>query len=79
MSADPKPAARVKDPIALRRFRLEHISEPCERCQIRMGSEVHHRIFRSQGGSDVDDGTLEWLCLPCHRGIHDGHLDRILL
>lgn len=38
-------------------------------------AEVHHRVFRSRGGSD-DDGNLHTLCMPCHlRLVHSGHLD----
>lgn len=32
--------------------------------------EVHHIIFRSQGGTD-DENNLITLCADCHRGIHD--------
>lgn len=35
--------------------------------------EVHHIIFRSQGGTD-DENNLITLCTDCHRGIHDGKI-----
>ena len=69
MSADPKPAARIKDPEALRRFRLAHLNEPCEACELRPGIHVHHKIFRSQLGSDVESNLI-WICGPCHDEAH---------
>lgn len=66
---DPKPEPRVKDPAALRRFRLEHVGEPCERCEVRTGIHAHHRKFRSQGGADAES-NLDWLCGPCHDEVH---------
>ena len=65
----------MKDPEALRRFRLEHLGEPCELCERRAGEHAHHRVFRSQGGND-EPGNLLWLCRYCHDGIHNGRLDR---
>jgi hypothetical protein len=35
--------------------------------------EVHHLIFRSQGGSDEETNLLT-LCKTCHDGLHDGTL-----
>jgi len=72
---DPKPAGRVKDPEALRRFRLERMGEPCELCEQRPGTDVHHRVFRSQGGND-EESNLILLCRICHDGIHAGRIDR---
>ena len=66
---DPKPERRVKDSTALRRFRLEHIGEPCEWCEMRPGVQAHHVQFRSQRGSDVDENLL-WVCLICHGELH---------
>ena len=66
---DPKPARRVRDPEALRKFHLEHAGEPCENCAIRPGIHAHHMIFRSRGGDDVE-GNLLWLCGPCHDEEH---------
>ena len=45
----------------------------CDRkapCCWGMGSDVHHVVRRSQGGSD-DPANLKWLCRPCHQWIHD--------
>lgn len=33
------------------------------------GSQAHHRLMRSQGGTD-DPGNLLWTCAECHRAIH---------
>lgn len=57
---DWKPAKRIKDPAALKRFRLMHSGETCEGCGESPGIHVHHRKFRSQGGDDVP-GNLSWL------------------
>ena len=35
--------------------------------------EVHHIIFRSQGGSD-EDSNLITLCHTCHKNLHDGKI-----
>jgi hypothetical protein len=77
MPYDPKPVARLKDPTAVRRFRLERLGEPCEVCELRSGSEVHHSTFRSQGGDDVPH-NFRWLCTHCHRALHDGRLKRYI-
>lgn len=67
--SDPRPPKRVVDIDALRRFRLEHLGEPCEVCELRPGAHVHHKVFRSQGGNDEPD-NLAWLCHICHSGAH---------
>lgn len=58
--SDFKPAPRVKDPDALRAFRLAHVNEPCDICERRMGAHIHHKTFRSQGGDDAPENLL-WL------------------
>lgn len=35
--------------------------------------EVHHIIFRSQGGSDEHDNLIT-LCNTCHKNLHDGKI-----
>lgn len=69
MPSDWKPERRRKDPDALERFRRRMFGEPCERCELRPGSEAHHRHFRSQGGADRED-NLVWLCRVCHDEAH---------
>ena len=69
---DWKPTKRIKDPSLIRRFRLEHAGEPCDRCELRPGIAVHHKIFRSQGGDDVDS-NLQFLCSVCHHAEHGIH------
>lgn len=64
---------RIKDPDALKKFRLEHIGEPCEMCDVRPGSQVHHKKLRSQGGDDVPENFL-WLCIHCHSEAHGLHV-----
>jgi 5-methylcytosine-specific restriction endonuclease McrA len=75
MTPDPRPPARVVDVGAINRFRLEHLGEPCDRCERRGGVHVHHRVFRSQGGNDEPE-NLEWLCFQCHDDIHMGRSER---
>lgn len=60
MTPDPRPHKRIKDRDAIRRFRLENRNEPCQICELRSGSQVHHATFRSQGGGDTPD-NLVWL------------------
>lgn len=43
----------------------------CGKKNIRL--EVHHIIFRSQGGAD-DENNLITLCGDCHNGIHNGKI-----
>ena len=69
MSSDFKDPARIRDPEVLARFRLEHVGEPCELCERRIGAHVHHKTLRSQGGDDVEE-NLAWLCMYCHSEAH---------
>lgn len=71
MTPDPKAGKRVKDPDAILRFRLEHLHEPCELCELRTGVDPHHLTYRSQGGDDAPE-NLVWLCRECHDSIHRG-------
>ena len=65
----------MRDPDALKRFRLDNLGEPCEICEKRPGSHAHHIKFRSQGGDDAAWNLL-WVCVFCHDDIHAGRLDR---
>ena len=67
--SDPRPAHRTKDVDLMKRMHLELQGEPCDRECGRIGVSLHHKVFRSQGGSDVRD-NLEWLCGPCHDEAH---------
>jgi hypothetical protein len=64
-----KPSRRIRDREAIERFRLAHLNEPCEVCELRPGIQVHHRKFRSQLGGD-EESNLSWLCGPCHGNAH---------
>ena len=66
---DFKRGKRISDLGALKRFRLTHVNEPCEMCEFRPGIHCHHKIFRSQGGSDIES-NLVWLCAACHHEAH---------
>lgn len=69
MPSDFKQPARVKNVAAIVAFRIKMIGEPCDECEQRTGVHVHHKVFRSQGGSDVAD-NFAWLCGVCHDAAH---------
>ena len=69
MPSDFKTRKRIRDPEAIRRFRLEHLGEPCEACDQRPGISAHHRIFRGRGGDDIESNLI-WLCGSCHDREH---------
>ena len=71
--------AKRKSPeakIAYAELRVEIMDRSMGRCQRKspqcwgMGSDVHHVVRRSQGGTD-DPANLKWLCRPCHQYIHE--------
>jgi hypothetical protein len=64
MTADPRPAARVVDVGAMRVFHLKMMGEPCEVCELRTGTIIHHVKYRSRGGDDVE-GNFLWVCHVC--------------
>lgn len=64
VSADPKPAQRVRDVELMRVFHLEMRGEPCEVCGIRPGTRIHHKKYRSRGGDDARWNFL-WVCSIC--------------
>lgn len=51
--------------------RDNYTCQVCGKKHIRL--EVHHIVFRSQGGTD-DENNLITLCEDCHAGIHDGRI-----
>ena len=73
--SDFKTGPRIRDPDALARFKLAHLGDPCEICELRPGVDAHHVRYRSQGGDDVESNLI-WLCRSCHDGIHNGRLSR---
>jgi len=45
----------------------------CQHCGSKEHLEVHHIIYRSQGGTD-DVNNLITLCHECHQGVHKGNV-----
>jgi hypothetical protein len=43
---------------------LELAGEPCEVCDLRTGTILHHVKYRSRGGDDVRSNLL-WVCSIC--------------
>ena len=57
-------------------FILNRDKYTCQHCKTKQGTlEIHHIIFRSNGGSDEPDNLIT-LCRQCHR---DLHLEKISL
>ena len=57
-------------------FVLNRDKYTCQHCKTKQGTlEVHHIVFRSNGGSDEPDNLIT-LCRQCHR---DLHLEKISL
>lgn len=57
---------------AIRRdFVLERDGYKCVLCGSSNGLSVHHKIFRSRGGTD-DESNLISTCVTCHDNIHRG-------
>ena len=61
------------DSIISEPLRLQILKRDSWRCQL-CGSmqqlEVHHLVFRSHGGKDIDENLLT-LCHSCHSAVHD--------
>lgn len=51
----------------------------CEHCgkirRINNGLEIHHIIFKSQGGKDNIENLI-CLCVPCHQMAHNNELSK---
>jgi hypothetical protein len=43
---------------------------PCIRCG-RRGEQQHHLSGRDEGGDQMNDDLVVWLCRPCHLGDHN--------
>ena len=53
-------------------FVLNRDKYTCQHCKTKQGTlEVHHIVFRSNGGSDEPDNLIT-LCRQCHRELHLG-------
>jgi hypothetical protein len=61
---DPRPPKRIVDRDAMERYRLKMLGEPCEVCEERPGTRVHHVRYRSRGGDDLESNFL-WVCAIC--------------
>lgn len=53
------------------RERMLAESPLCDRCGIRLATEIHHRVRVADGGGN-DAGNLAGLCRQCHVEAHDG-------
>lgn len=42
----------------------------CQSCGGMSNLEVHHKQFRSRGGTDTEQNLIT-LCVACHRKVHD--------
>lgn len=60
----PRPEKRIVDPELMARLHLEYLGEPCEVCELRAGTRLHHVKYRSRGGDDVRENFL-WVCDIC--------------
>lgn len=65
----PKRSARNSFPSYVRKKIYERDGGRCQQCG-GIGTEIHHVVFRSQGGRGVETNGLT-LCTPCHRRVHD--------
>lgn len=68
--SDTRPPKRIKDPDLMARLHLEYVNEPCDLCEVRPGTQLHHKISRAQGGDDSRENLL-WVCVYCHQDVHD--------
>ena len=56
-------------------FVLNRDKYTCQHCKTKQGTlEVHHIVFRSNGGSDEPDNLIT-LCRHCHRELHSGKIN----
>ena len=54
---------------ALMKRILERDRWRCQFCGAQVNLQVHHIVFRSQGGSD-SEANLITACAECHRNLH---------
>jgi hypothetical protein len=71
MTADPKPAARIVNPDAMKRKLASDLV--CRGCHVRRAANCHHLIGKAQSGDDVE-ANLVPLCGSgshgCHGALH---------
>lgn len=67
MTADAKPAKRIRDPKVFTEFHAR--AHDCIGCGHGRCIQAHHVLARSQGGDDVL-ANLAPLCVDCHRALH---------
>ncbi len=48
----------------MRKFHSEMAGSPCEVCEERVGTILHHVKYRSRGGNDERSNFL-WVCVYC--------------
>lgn len=60
-------------PPAVRQAVLDRDDNRCVVCGSNWRLELHHVVYRSQGGGH-DDANLATLCQRCHQRIHAGRL-----
>ncbi|HSZ58583.1 MAG TPA: HNH endonuclease [Tepidisphaeraceae bacterium] len=74
--AIPKVGVRLKDPAGIKRYKRP----VCELCGFAPFDPTrihgHHLITRAAGGSDEVSTNIVYVCIPCHRDIHDGHVEK---
>lgn len=66
-----------KDYYNTKTFVLDRDNYKCQHCKGKSNEkrlEVHHIVFRSNGGTDAPDNLIT-LCKCCHEGLHDGKFE----
>ena len=67
MISDWRPDRRIIDPDILRILKLRW--DECCLCGVTADLHIHHIVFRSQSGDDVE-ANLCCLCVGCHISVH---------
>jgi len=52
---------------------MERDNWTCQECGRWTQSPPHHRVYLSQGGSDIESNLIT-LCRDCHRLVHDAKI-----
>jgi len=67
-----RPALLRLDPVSYESLRQQVLRRDgwrCQSCGTMSNLEIHHRLFRSQSGEDLEDNLIT-LCVSCHEGVH---------